>query len=454
MNLQRRRFIRTLLYTSILGLVGRARAAAPSSGGHTIVIGAGIAGLAAARYLADRGELVTILEARNRIGGRIWTWRDLVCPVDLGASWIHGYRRNPIAAIARANDIATRTTDYDNLSAYSSEGDLLPDRILAGLYGDAEGLFGYAAELAAGLDGDISIGYAVDHALEGEQLSDGERVFLDWFLAELEVTSGASMSDLSTRYVDSDRAFGGPDHLFSDGYERIVEVVAGDLDIETGQVVRQIDYGDGAVKVYTDSGEFSGDRAIVTLPLGVLKANRVTFNPPLPEWKTAAIKRLGMGVLNKVALQFTDVFWPQDREFFAYLSRTAGEYPTFLNMDYYVDCPVLVAFVGGPFARSMENRSDDAISRELTEILQMANGGAIPDITDSIVTRWASDPFAGGSYSHIPVGATPDDYDLMARSVGNSLYFAGEATSRDYPSTVHGAYLSGQRVAEQIVRGA
>ena len=69
------------------------------------------------------------------------------------------------------------------------------------------------------------------------------------------------------------------------------------------------------------------------------------------------------------------------------------------------------------------------------------------------MTRWASDPLAGGSYSHIPVGATPDDYDLMARAVGNSLYFAGEATIRDYPGTVHGAYLSGQRVAEQIARG-
>ena len=369
MKLQRRRFIRTLLYTSVLGMVGRARVATPSSSGHTIVIGAGIAGLAAARYLEDRGERVTILEARNRIGGRIWTWRDLSCPVDLGASWIHGYRRNPIAAIARANDIATRTTDYDNLSAYSSDGEFIPDRVLAGLYGDAEGLFEEAAALAAALDDDISIGDAVDRALAGEQLSDGERVFLDWYLAELEVTSGASMSDLSSRYVDSDRTFGGPDHLFPGGYDRIVEIVAGDLEIETGQVVRQLDYGDGAVRVYTDSGEFTGDRAIVTLPLGVLKANRVTFNPPLPEWKTAAIRRLGMGVLNKIALQFADVFWPQDREFFAYLSRTAGEYPSFLNMDYYADRPVLVAFVGGPFARRMENRSDDAIRRELSEIL-------------------------------------------------------------------------------------
>ena len=110
-----------------------------------------------------------------------------------------------------------------------------------------------------------------------------------------------------------------------------------------------------------------------------------------------------------------------------------------------------MAFVGGDFGRALELESDEAIAEHTVEILSRIMGERVPDPVDGIASRWASDPFAGGSYSFIPVGASPADFDALAAPVGDRLFFAGEATIKEYYATVHGAYLSGVREARRII---
>lgn len=197
-------------------------------------------------------------------------------------------------------------------------------------------------------------------------------------------------------------------------------------------------------------GTFSADKAIVTLPLGVLKKGLVRFDPPLPERKTAAIERLGMGTLDMVALAFPEPFWPHDHDFIAGYPAEGDIFPRFFDRFRKTGRPILVASVGGRGAEALESLSDGEVEAAAMRPLRRLFGGAIPSPVSMRRTAWASDPFTSGSYSHIPVGASPADYDALAEPVEDVLFFAGEATNREHPATVHGAYLSGLREAARL----
>ncbi|MFT7624726.1 MAG: monoamine oxidase [Myxococcota bacterium] len=171
--------------------------------------------------------------------------------------------------------------------------------------------------------------------------------------------------------------------------------------------------------------------------------------PELSAKKQAAIGRLGVGVLDNVAMRFEPPFWPKQTEFFGYVSETPGEFPVFMNMLPYIQQPSLVALHSADFARATEKQSDEVIIARLVAILSKLAGAVIPLPCAFAITHWASDPFALGSYAHFPVGATPKDLDELARAEGR-IRFAGEATMRSYPATVHGAYLSGVPEAKAL----
>ncbi len=416
-----------------------------------VIIGAGIAGLAAARELTNRGANVTIVEARQRIGGRVWTDRSLGTSVDLGASWIHGdTKSNPIRALAKGAGIETKQTDYDNMYLYDRAGKRVGDSTLAYILKETAGLLEEVIGYADELDKDISLERAIQLALEGESLSTEEQHALDWSKSTQVVTAGEELSRLSLRYADDDAAYGDSDSLFPGGYDQVAKVLAAGLDVRLGQVVQRVETTASGVSLTTSAGTHMADRVIVTLPLGVLKANRVAFAPALPAEKLAAISSLAMGTLNKIALQFGKAFWPTDRDFVTHMSATYGQYPTIMNWTKHSGRPLLMAFTGGDFARGLEARTNDQIAGEVMGVLRKLYGTAASDPVAVRVTRWSSDPFAGGSYSHVPVGASSAAYDELAKPVGNRVFFAGEATSRAYRGTVHGAYLSGVRAAAEI----
>jgi monoamine oxidase len=412
-----------------------------------IVIGAGAAGLGAARALCDRGFAVTVLEARERVGGRVWTHRGLGPAIDLGASWIQGTRHNPLTTLAAEHRIATRETDWDDVVVYDG-GEALGDLEFRRLRRRYDRLERRAARLAGRTGKVMTVDQALALASDGEALDAEERRVLEWMIAAYEeLPWGVDGAELALR--EDEGGFGGDDVLFPGGYEQVIRVLAAGLTIRLGEVVRRIEHDEAGVRVVTDHGTYAAGHAIVTLPLGVLKRGAVTFSPSLPARKQGAIDRLAMGALDKIALVFPRAFWPAEPDFFGWMSPTRGEVPVILNMLKSAGAPALLAFVTGRYGEHVAALSDAEVQAQVMRVLRVMFGANIPAPTGMVRTRWRHDPFAYGSYAHIPVGAAPADMDVLAEPVGR-LLFAGEATHREHSGTVHGALLSGQREARRI----
>lgn len=448
MPINRRLFLKLLAAASLSRIPVRAQDE------RIVVIGAGIAGLGAARELVRNGYDVIVLEARDRIGGRIWTNRDLEgIPLDLGASWIHGVEGNPITELAEHFGISRAVTDYDNAIAYDTDGELIDDETIVDVARDFEGIVAEALSYADLENEDYSLGEAFNEVISewGDDLDNDDRRFLTYALNTLiEHELAADADVISIMELIEDSEFDGDDVLFPDGYGQIIEGLASGLDVRTGHVVERIEYGDDGVAIITNEGRFEADYTIVTLPLGVLKTDSVQFSPPLPMAKQSAIKNLGMGVLNKTYLLFPEVFW-DDSEVIGYVAEDKGYWAEFLNLDAYTGKPILLGFNAGDYGREVEGFSDAEIVAQAMDVLRIIYGNDIPEPIDYLQTRWINDPYARGSYSFMAVGSSGEDREALGECVMDRVYFAGEATSVSYPSTVHGAFMSGVDAADLLM---
>lgn len=447
-KLGRRAFVRglgTLALGAGLGRPTRARSGTTRTRG--IVVGAGAAGLRAARLLRDAGVDLVVLEGRARPGGRVWTDRSLGVPIDLGAAWIHGSEGNPLAALAAGAGTSTHRTDYDSLRLFDGAGNPLDEEGLARLER-------IDADLARVLEDPPEDARTLAEALRllrrSLHRSPGDRVALDFLEhARLVCPLAAEPREMSATEDDGE-GLGGGDHLPSGGIWPLLEPWRAGLDLRLEHVVSRIEFGREGVRVTTDRGVFEAEAALVTLPLGVLKAEGVRFSPPLPIVKRRAIQRLGFGALEKVALRFRERFWgPGDAEFLGYLSTRRGEFPTILDLTDRVGAPVLVGFQGGDPARALAAR-DEAVA-DLCGVLKRLFPRAYSPPVASTRTRWATDPFSRGAYSFLGPGATSADREALAAPLLDTLFFAGEATSKSFPSTVHGAILSAEREVRRIL---
>lgn len=421
-----------------------------------LVIGAGVSGLAAARHLIEHGRTVTVLEGRDRIGGRIWTsrsWPDT--PLDLGASWIHGIDGNPIYRIAGDIGARTLTTDGNSITYYmpdGSEATKIQESTLEKWGGRVtEALRRYQDDA----DTDTSIRSVIRETLESQELTDTDRELLSYNLNEIEHEYAGGVSRLSALYFDSDEPIRGRDVLFPDGYDQIPDHLGAGMSILTGHTVTAVDWNQSEAIAVTDRGEFSAGSVIVTLPLGVLQSGSVTFAAGLPAAKGDAVRRLGVGVLNKCYLRFPAAFWP-DTDWLGYVPHSAGprahegQWAQWVNIERTTGKPVLLGFNAADFGRSIEEWSDAQIVDSAMSTLRTIYGRAIPDPADHQITRWATDRHALGSYSFNQVGSNPDMRDDLASHIDRRVFFAGEATDRGSFATVHGAYQSGIRAAREI----
>uniref|UniRef100_A0A673N269 Lysine-specific histone demethylase 1A n=1 Tax=Sinocyclocheilus rhinocerous TaxID=307959 RepID=A0A673N269_9TELE len=305
-------------------------------------------------------------------------------------------------------------------------------------------------------------------------LSSRDRQILDWHFANLEFANATPLSTLSLKHWDQDDdfEFTGSHLTVRNGYSCVPVALAEGLDIKLNTAVRQVRYTSSGCEVIavntrstTQTFIYKCDAVLCTLPLGVLKQQppAVQFVPPLPEWKMAAVQRMGFGNLNKVVLCFDRVFWDPSVNLFGHVgSTTASRGELFLFWNLY-KAPILLALMAGEAAGIMENISDDVIVGRCLAILKGIFGSsAVPQPKETVVSRWRADPWARGSYSYVAAGSSGNDYDLMAQPItpgpaipGASqpvprLFFAGEHTIRNYPATVHGALLSGLREAGRI----
>lgn len=416
-----------------------------------LIIGAGLSGLAAAQKLKAAGHEVIVLEGRDRIGGRIWTstrWPEL--PLDLGASWIHGVKGNPITSLADRIQAKRIATSYDSAIVYDVDGEPLDDEAEETLEDLREQLFKRLRK-AQDKNRDASVRSVAEKLLNELDDDDETQRYLNFVLSgNIEQEYAGSAEELSAHWYDSAKHYPGNDALFPSGFHVIPKHLAEGLNIETGQTVQEIHWQETPLRVVTKTREFTADRVLVTLPLGVLKAGNVRFVPALPEKKQTAIATLGMGVLNKCYLRFPEVFWPNDVDWLEYIAEEHGEWTEWVSFVRTTGQPVLLGFNAGTRGREIEAMTDEQIVESAMETLRILYGDDIPEPTDFQITRWASDPFARGSYSFCSVGSTPEMRRELARPLDGKLFFAGEATSVDYYGTADGAYQSGLRAAEEI----
>lgn len=290
---------------------------------RVLVLGAGMAGLSAARQLADAGAQVTVLEARDRIGGRTWTsslWPDL--PLDMGASWLHGITGNPLTASADSIGAGRTPTSYSRSTAYDGAG--RPIAFLA-VAAQACALIKRAQRGANSLHQDISLKQAVETLPEWAALPATARHVLRLAInTRIEHEYSGDWSRMSAWYYDDGTEFPGGDAVFNKGYHPFVAHLAKGLDIRMTQVVTDIAPDHGKVGIITTKGHHIAEQVIMTLPLGVLKSGKMRFAQPLAPRRQLAIDRLEMGLLNKCSLRFDRVFWPSDKDWFEYLSPTEG----------------------------------------------------------------------------------------------------------------------------------
>ncbi|KAI5750961.1 lysine-specific histone demethylase 1A [Diaphorina citri] len=546
--------------------------------GKVIVIGAGISGLAAARHMEQFGIEVVVLEARERVGGRIVTFKKSNYVADLGAMVVTGLGGNPINILARQINMEllkighqcplyqSSAENSDNLQVPKDKDDLVErefNRLLEctsylshtldfnylegkplslgqvlewiiklqeknvkqkqidhwkeviELQEELKPVLSRMNEILVQLDTldqtlqnvPIDNTTAVEfqkrstrrdmnhlcteydqlnekktqlqaklHAMESNPpadvyLSVKDRQLLDWHFANLEFANATPLASLSLKHWDQDDdfEFTGSHLTVKKGYACVPTALAEGLDVHFNSSVTEIHYNSKGVTVKTvdpKTGQnetvYTGDRVLCTLPLGILKAciqppKDVLFNPPLPDWKVKSIRRLGYGLLNKVVLCFDKIFWDPAENLFGHVgSTTASRGELFLFWNLY-QAPVLLALVAGEAASILEDVSDETIVGRCIAVLKgIFPTNTVPQPKETVVTRWKADPFAKGSYSFVAVGASGSDYDTLGLPVKDDkdiprLFFAGEHTIRNYPATVHGAFLSGLKEGGHIV---
>jgi monoamine oxidase len=415
-------------------------------GKSVIIVGAGMAGLAAAKSLADQGALVQVLEARDRVGGRLWTDRSLDVPFEIGAGWIHGPQGNPISELVGQVFASTYETDDESLTVYSDDGVELSDNQLNQLDADHANLMQQVDEYMEGRP---------DQSLASAALAVDASIFQDplvqWALsAYTEFDTGGAIEKLSAKNFDEDSAFVGEDVILPGGYDQVLTPLITGLDIHLQQIVQRIHYTVSGVTVTTNNGSFSTDYVIVTVPLGVLKADSIEFVPALPTSHADLIDKLAMGNVTKVALRYDQAFWPVGTQYFGYAGSEKGQFPYFMNTRTFSASNTLVALSFGNYAAVVEAKSDSEIKDEVTGILRTMYGSEVPEPSNMLVTRWSTDPHSLGAYSYTGTGVVPADFDDLAEPVAGRVFFAGEHTRFDYHGTLHGAYLSGIDAADKV----
>ncbi|XP_008784889.2 polyamine oxidase 3 [Phoenix dactylifera] len=426
-----------------------------------IVIGAGFAGLAAARALQNASIQVVLLESRDTIGGRVRTDYRFGFPIDMGASWLHGVcKENPLAPLVgrlglplyRTSDDNTVLLDHDfeSYALFDTDGHQIPRELVQKVSQVSVRMLKETEKLRQEYDEDMSLAEAIEIVLKRcpdlRQEGLAGKVFR-WFLCRMEGWFAADADNISMKYWNEEVLLPGGHGIMVRGYRPVINTLARGLDIRLNHRVTKIVQRNMGVEVSVENGKtFVADAAVITIPLGVLKANFIKFEPRLPDWKEEAIKNLAVGVENKIVLLFDKVFWP-NVEYLGVVSSTSYSCSYFLNLHKATGHQVLVYMPSGRLALDIEKLSDEAAANfafgQLKQIL--------PDASKPIrylVSRWASDVNSLGSYSYDAVGKPHELYERLRNPVDN-LFFAGEATSLKYSGTVHGAFSTGQLAAEE-----
>ncbi len=446
MNYSKRTILR-FAFGVISGIVsGNALASTRGNldGKNIVVIGAGISGLVAANILQNWGAEVLVLEARSQPGGRTRTSMSLGAPFEIGAGWIHGLSPdNPIRQLADRAGSSFFTTNDDSIELYTTDGSEIDeddwDKIEETWY---EVLDALNAESAGSLLQNL-----IEH---GDEVFDDPNI--RWiFSAYAEFDYGASLKDISASLIHKMSGFSGDDVILTDGYQKIIKLLAKNLKIRKNTSVSSVIYGmNDKVKIETYNGIFSGDYAICSVPLGVLKNNSINFKPDLPSQLKSSIDRVGFGTVTKLAIKFTDQFWDSDVQYYGTVNEETGRWPLWLNYRTFSDENILLGFCFGDYALAADKMSDQNLLKDALEVLSNIWEDDVSGVAAIMRTKWLEDTFSFGAYSFPKPDNSEEDFEILSEPLNGRVFFCGEHTNLRFLATTHGALMSGMRVADQI----
>jgi monoamine oxidase len=458
-----------------------------------LIIGAGAAGLAAARDLSVAGRKVIVLEARDRIGGRIFTRRDpaAAIPIELGAEFVHGKSPELWHLAQRAH---LELYEVSERHLYFENGKLIKSK---NFWAKIEGL--NEKMRSAGTDQSFKdfLSSLPDDEETRRAKAMAVRYVEGFHAARIDRIGihGLVKANEAADSIEGDKSF-----RFLNGYDSAVQALRAEAEshgatIRLNTVIKEIRWSGNGVEAVRDGGSgdssFAASRALITLPLGVLQAGpdqpaAVRFIPELPSEKQTAIKNLEMGHVLRIVLSFRErfwetlTFWDQDSNPVKFADAGFIHCPDLPLPTWWtqlpVRAPVLVGWVGGPNAdrisRSSTSRHTvaDQTESDNAQAVRESLGSFVLDqaitslarifdlsteyIRSRLVTSyfhdWQHDPFSRGAYGYVPVAGL-DDQLALSQPVDGTLFFAGEATSVGHIGTVHGAIMSGQRAAREIL---
>lgn len=438
-----------------------------------IIIGAGAAGLAAARDLSRAGREVIVLEARDRIGGRAFSLRHPtdVVPVELGAEFVHG-KPPEICHLAAAANL--EIYEVSERHWYFEDGKLTRSRQF---WKQIEGLM----DKMKSSERDQSLSDFLD-SLPDDEKNLRAKAMLTRYVEGFHAASldriglqGLIKANEAADSIEGDQAF-----RLVDGYGSLMRALRAEAEsygatFHLNRIVREIDWATDQVNINvaaaearTELGSFTGAAAIVTIPLGVLQTksgeSRIRFIPELPESKQDAIDTLAMGNVIKINLRFRERFWEDVKRW-----DDKGERVSFADAGFFhcpdapiptwwtqlpMRAPVLVGWAGGPRADGLGSRSEsellDQAIASLARIFDLSSEAVMAQFEAWYIHDWRHDPFSLGGYSYVPVDGLNAQH-LLAEPLAGRIFFAGEATSVGHIGTVHGAIQSGQRAAREIL---
>lgn len=402
-----------------------------------VIIGAGVSGLAAAQQLRTAGFEPLVLEARERIGGRVWTDHSRA-PVEFGAEFIHGEYATTWQ-IVREHQIKVQA--WNGPRHYAQDGQRLSEEQETAIKDRANELY----KLIEEYDGPEQ---SVDQLLAAHSQPDELALeYVQRLFANLEGADTSRLSASQLAYEHRVNTAGPSNFRFVNGYDQIPQALAEGLEIRLNNAVEQIEWNEqGATLTLAKGGRISCQRLLITVPIGVLQKDRPRFEPALPAEKQQAIQAIAMGHVTKVILWFKQRFW----EPFAYLStngKVATWWPSGTDAQ-----PALTGYTGGLRALALDALDEsEAIALSLGEIAALFGSRAREFFLGGQRISWSKDPWSEGAYTYSQVGMG-DARAKLAAPIADTLFFAGEATlTNGHLATVHGAIESGRRAADEIL---
>jgi monoamine oxidase len=431
-----------------------------------VIIGAGVAGLAAAARLGEAGFPVVILEARNRIGGRVFTERDAICdaPIEMGAEFIHGL---PSEIWELLDQSKIEEVEGDSWCVFGNglgPCSFFPqvDDILGAMDDSLpdESFLAFLDRRFPNPSHDLKLEEAKHRAtgyVSGFNAADPGLVSVHWLVAAMR----------AEERLQGHRAF-----RSANGYADLIDALrkrfAGhDITIKTDAIVERVDWQPGAVQIAAKVAEapstFSASQVLVTVPLPLLKEGSLEFTPALPNQKMAPIDRLEMGKVIRVVLRFRERFWDnilvagnrgENLSDLGFLFSDAESFPTWWTTMPRKH-PLITGWGPAHSGELLSKLDESAITQQALETLSQLLQVRLQDLERKIdaayMHNWQTDPFSRGAYSYARVGADGAQ-EKLAAAVDDTLFFAGEATdTTGNNGTVHGAIASGYRAAREII---